>query len=285
MSRRDLAFPSSWPIPRALQCWSDTYLHAGWRIQTHVVRGDCRLLDPTDVRRAQGSYDSCRSAFESIRRDEDIVPPGRHLVLLVHAIARSARSFSKMKKALRDAGFDATAITYASTSRTLEAHAATLESLLDRLEGSETVSFVCHSMGGLVVRHVLARDSAWKRRVTPHRVVLIGTPNQGSAIARRLAQFPPYAAFYGPAGQQLTPASVAAVPPLQVPFATIAGGRGYQTGFNPFLTGDNDGTVSVWEAVLEGAEQHLIVPALHFAICNHPETIRATVNYLQTGRF
>jgi len=270
-------------LPRALRPWSDCWVHAGWRIQIHVVRGDCRLLDPADVCRANGTYETCRSAFEGIRRSEGIGQPGPHLVLLVHAIARSHRSFSKMKLALCGAGFDATAVTYASTRRTLEAHAATLEALLDGLEGSEAVSFVCHSMGGLVVRHLLARDGAWKRRVRAHRAVLIATPNRGSAVAARLAPFPPFAAVYGPAGRQLTPAAVAGVPPLRIPFATIAGGRGNRTGFNPFLAGDNDGTVSVAEVALDGAERHLVVPALHALICSHPETIRATVAYLRTG--
>jgi len=270
----------------ALQLWSDEYVHAGWRIQRHVLRGHCRLLDPKDVRHARGSYDSCRTAFERIRRRDGIAPPGTDLVLLVHGIARSRKTFSKMREALARAGFDATAISYASTRRTLEAHAAGLEALLDRLEGSETISFVAHSMGGLVLRHLMARDGAWKRRVRPRRIVLIAPPNQGSAIARRLAPFPPYAALFGEAGRQLTPEAVAAsVPPLGVPFAIIAGGRGNGTGFNPFLGGDNDGTVAVSETALDGAEQFLLVPAIHALICSYPETIRATVNYLRTGRF
>lgn len=278
-------FPAVPAVPvGALQRWSDAYVHAGWRIQTHAVHGQCQLLDPADRRRAEGSYEVCKSAFERIRAGENIVPPSKHVVLLVHGIARSGRTFSRMKEALFEAGFDAAAISYASTRGTLEGHAETLEALLDRLEGSEAVSFVCHSMGGLVVRHLLARGGAWKRRVTPRRTVLIGTPNRGSAIAGRLAPFPPYVAVFGEAGQQLTPAAVAAVPPLDLPFAVIADGRGNRTGFNPFLKGDNDGTVTVAEAGLEGADRLLVVSAVHALICNHPETVRATVNYLLGGR-
>jgi pimeloyl-ACP methyl ester carboxylesterase len=285
-ARDDEAPPN---IPMAtlggLQFWSDTYLHAGWRIQTNLISGHSRLLDPDNIRRAWGSYEATKTAFDSIRRREGIVPAGPHLVLMIHGVARSTGTFSKMREALSEAGYDAAPIGYASTRRSLEEHAEGLEVLLNRLEGTETVSFVTHSMGGLVLRHLLARDGDWKRRVKVGRIVMIAPPNQGSAIARWLADFPPYTAIYGKSGQQLTPAAASAVPALDLPFGIIAGGRKDGEGFNPFLAGDDDGTLAVTETQLAGASGFLIVPAIHGRISNHPETIRATLNFLKFGRF
>ncbi len=39
-----------------LQFWSDTYIHAGWRIQTNLISGHFRLLDPDNVRHSWGSF-------------------------------------------------------------------------------------------------------------------------------------------------------------------------------------------------------------------------------------
>ncbi len=267
------------------QLWRDSHVFAGWRIQENVLTGHFRLLDPEDIRRAWGTYAQCRERLDDLKRSQGIQAPSRHLVLLVHGILRSTGTFSALEKALIGAGLDAVAISYPSSRSTIEEHAEELARLLDRQEGTETVSFVTHSMGGLVVRHLLARDGAWKRRIKVHRVVMIAPPNRGSAIARLLADVPAYRLVTGAAGQQLTPQAVARIPMLDHPFAIIAGGKGDDGGFNPLLPGDDDGTVGVAETRLEGATDFLVVPEIHALISNHQETIRATINFLKRGRF
>ena len=112
---------------------------------------------------------------------EGIQPPSKHLVLLVHGILRSTGTFSALEKALIEAGFDAVAISYPSTRSTIEDHAEELARLLDRQEGSETVSFATHSMGGLSLRHLPSRAGVWPRRIPVRRIVLRAPPNHGSA--------------------------------------------------------------------------------------------------------
>ena len=278
-----------WNLPTATmggtQLWRDAHVFAGWRIQENVLTGHFRLLDSEDIRRAWGSYTQCKERLDELKRIEGIQPPGKHLVLLVHGILRSTGTFSALEKALIETGFDAVAISYPSSRGTIEEHAEGLARLLDRQEGTETVSFVTHSMGGLVVRHLLARERAWKRRIEVRRIVLIAPPNRGSAIARLLEDVPAYRLIFGAAGQQLTPAEVSRAPGLEHPFAIIAGGKGDGRGFNPLLPGDDDGTVRVAETRLEGAADFLVVPEIHALISNHRETIRATIDFLKHGRF
>jgi pimeloyl-ACP methyl ester carboxylesterase len=279
--------PLNLPTPTlgGTQLWRDAHVFAGWRIQENVLTGHFRLLDTEDIRRAWGSYAQCKERLDELERSEGIQPPGQHLVLLVHGILRSTGTFTALEKALIETGFDAVAISYPSSRGTIEEHAEGLARLLDRQDGTETVSFVTHSMGGLVVRHLLARGGAWKRRIEVHRIVLIAPPNRGSAIARLLEDIPAYRLIYGEAGQQLTPAEVSKAPGLDHPFAIIAGGKGDGRGFNPLLPGDDDGTVGVAETRLEGAADFLVVPEIHASISNHQETIRATINFLKRGRF
>ncbi len=273
------------PTMGGTQLWRDAHVFAGWRIQENVLSGHFRLLDTEDIRRAWGSYTRCKERLDDLKRIEDIQPPGTHLVLLVHGILRSTGTFNALEKALTGAGYDAVAISYPSSRGTIEEHAEGLARLLERQEGTETVSFVTHSMGGLVVRYLLDGKGAWKRRIEVRRIVLIAPPNRGSAIARLIEDVPAYRLIFGEAGQQLTPAEVSRAPALEHPFAIIAGGKGDGSGFNPLLPGDDDGTVGLAETRLEGAADFLVVPEIHALISNHQETVRATIDFLKHGRF
>lgn len=47
--------------------WSDLACAAGWRVQRHVVFGNCRLLDPRNKRRACGNEEQMLAAFAALR--------------------------------------------------------------------------------------------------------------------------------------------------------------------------------------------------------------------------
>jgi pimeloyl-ACP methyl ester carboxylesterase len=98
-------------------------------------------------------------------------------VLLLHGIFRSKDSFGPMVRALRADGYEAHAINYPSTRQGLQDHADQVQTLLEHVRDADRVSFVTHSMGGMVARLVLSRlDRPWRARVVPHRLVTIGTP-------------------------------------------------------------------------------------------------------------
>ena len=267
------------------QFWADAYVYAGWRIQHNIYTDHYRLLDPENVRRAWGEYIACKDVFDDIRLKKKIAPSSDHLVLLVHGIARSTGTFSVMQQALFEVGYDAVAISYPSTRATIEAHAEVLERILNNLEETTTVSFVTHSMGGLVVRQLLSTQSAWQERIKVNRVVQIAPPNQGSAVARWLEDIHLYKLLYGEAGLQLTPNGVSRLPTFQHPFGIIAGGKGNADGYNPLLAGDDDGTVRVQETVLDGATDFITVPEIHALISNSPLTIKSTISFLKKGCF
>ena len=267
------------------QFWADAYVYAGWRIQKNVFTGYFRLLDTQNIRRAWGTLADCRSAFRKIRQRTGLVPRNPHLVLLVPGIARRAGTFDALQAALTEAGYDVAAISYPSTRDSIEAHALQLERLLNRAEGSNSVSFITHSMGALVVRHLLARNGAWKSRLNVHRVVQIAPPNRGSVVAGSLAELDAFRLLFGTAGQQLTPSSATSIPTLSVRFGVIAGGKMDGHGFNPFVPGDDDGVVAVSETRLPGAADFLIVPDMHHRIANNPRTVRAVIRFFQHGTF
>ncbi len=279
--------PINVPFPTfgGKQIWADQFVCAGWRIQRNHYTGHHRLLDPNNVRRAWGHYDHCRAFFDRYRKRKAIRPRNGHLIILVHGLGRSAGAFREMENALRDEGYETASINYPSTRQSVSEHADSLENIVSSLDQIETISFVTHSMGALVVRELMSRDGPWRDRMTIQRIVMIAPPNQGSRLAARLSGLPAYRWLTGQSGQNLSPDGAARLPVPDVEFGIIAGGRGNDIGFNPLLPGDDDGFVAVDETRLDGARDFLLVRTTHGLMDDHPQTIDATISFLRDGCF
>ena len=273
------------PTPGGLQFWADVFWFAGWRIQENVYTGHCRLLDSSNVRRAWGSREACRATFERLRTAEDLAVENEHLVVLLHGLGRTRESLSHMKRELRNAGYMTASITYPSTRRSLHEHADQLAGVFNRLEGISTVSFVTHSLGGMVVRLALAQGAEWKSRIDVGRLVMLAPPSHGSALAEGIEDFMPAQLVLGPSAGGLATDEVRSIPPPGCSFGIIAAGGPDDDGWNPLISGNNDGIVAVEETRLEGAEDFYLVRGLHTFFMNDPNVIRATVRFLKTGRF
>jgi hypothetical protein len=71
------------------QFWSDEFIYQGWRIQLNALTGLYRLLDPRDIRRAWGTYELCRAAFDDVKRREMLPPLDGRAVVTLHGLIRS----------------------------------------------------------------------------------------------------------------------------------------------------------------------------------------------------
>ena len=173
---------------------------------------------------------------------------------------------------------------YTSTCNSIPASVACLAQVMRSLEGIETIDFVVHSMGGLVLRCCLQDYEDTRIR----RAVLLGVPNRGARLAVRLHRNPVYRLVYGPARQQLTSDPAGLIPSLPVPqfdFGMIAGDRDGIKGYNPLLPEDNDGTVTVRSARLAGARDFLLVPTIHSFRMTDRHCIAAVRHFLEQGQF
>jgi pimeloyl-ACP methyl ester carboxylesterase len=208
-------------------------------------------------------------------------------VVLLHAIARTSRSMKAMEKALRASGFATLNLDYPSRKKTLDQLAADIHPpvahFANRL-GTE-LHFVGHSMGGLLARVYLARH----RPKRLGRVVMLGTPNQGSEVADALRNLALFRKFYGPAGQQLTTsgdATLAALPAVDYCIGIIAGNRSIDPISSTFLLPKpNDGKVSVARTKLAGMSGHIVVGASHPMLARKQAAIEQTIAFLRTGQF
>ncbi len=267
------------------QLWEDQTVYAGWRLQTHILTGSCRLLDRENGTRAVGSGGDCAAALSRARSNGAVRPASDHLVLMLHGLGRSPWLFRQMEAALREAGYDAVAISYPSLTKDVAGHAEHLRQILNNAGGVRRVSFVTHSLGGIVVREALALDSAWRGRFELGRAVMLAPPNQGSELALALDDIRLLHLLGGPSAGEMVKGHRYADPPPGLEIGVIAGATPGGRGFNPLLSANNDGVVTVEETRLAGMRDFQVVTAPHTVIASAPETIAATLEFLESGRF
>ncbi len=210
-------------------------------------------------------------------------------VVLLHGIRRTSASMRKFEKYLQAQGYMTRNIDYPSTRYPIERMAEIVaEEVEDAAEsdGEGRLHLVGHSMGGLVIRAMLKNY----RPSNLGRVVMIGTPNNGSQVADFLKKVPLYKAAFGPAGQQLvTDQSTFAhiFSPVDFELGIIAGTRtidpvsswiiGYQI--------TNDGKVTVESTRLAGAADHIAIAANHTFLPSNKVMWAQALSFLRDGKF
>lgn len=278
-----------------LQLWTDFAHRSGWKLQQHSLTGRCRLLNPANERHASGDANKCWDSWQDLLGAGRLPANQESVVILAHGLFRTAGCWRAMIRELnKQTPWQAIDFHYASTRRPMRDHAVALQSLVRTL-GPEVkdIYFVGHSMGNIVLRYYQGELSTG--RLTGlgddriRRVVMLAPPNHGSKMARVLQQTGIFGILSGRSGVELGRDWPLLLPHLATPrceFGIIAGGDPHGTrGWNPFLSGANDLTVTVEEASLAGAADMWVHPFLHPTIMRKPSVCEATIRFLRTGRF
>jgi len=260
--------------------WADIYLLAGWRIQKNILSDHFRLLDDNNKRRAWGSYEHCLEKLFHFKEKFQLEFPSSHIILMLHGLGRHSKTMTKPTKFLCDQGYAAYNLNYPSTFQSVESHADDLEQLLDNLDGITSVSFIGHSLGGLVARELLRRKDGWRKTIKPRHLIMLGTPNNGARIADMMSGIKLFHTIAGPSGQDVRPYKAQDLPKPDISTLIIAGGRGTKTGFNPLFGEDNDGIVTVEESQIPGIPNFKLVKSIHTTIMDHPDSLKAILNFM-----
>lgn len=273
--------------------WTDQIIHGEWRIQKHAVLGHCRLLSPKERRITAGTLEACFQALEQRRAQGQIAPMSGHVVILLHGLGGTREFIGGLGDYLHEAGgFTVINFGYASTKGTVQELAVALESVVRNLQGVHEISFVGHSMGNILVRHMLFRFQVQGNPppVEFRRMVMISPPNHGANLADTIGQSRLVQLALGDVVDQFAPNKgwtylerQLATPHFE--FGIIAGGRGNDRGYLPRVPGDDDGLISLQTHMLDGASDFIRVGGLHQLMPRYPKTKKATLKFLQCGHF
>ena len=268
--------------------WSDDIIRHDWRLQRRPGTDRWRILDPRDEVVHEGSRQACLDALTTLERAGKVPAVSGPTVIVLHGLGEGRRSMRPLVEYL-EKHLDATVLSfgYASTSVGIDDHGRSLAAVVKHLPAADSISFVGHSMGNLVVRRWMGlADEDDLARV--RRMVMLGPPNQGSELARMVAKISVLAALSNGAARELVLewnkiSQDLAVPPC--PFGIVAGGKGDDRGYSSFLAGDDDAVVRVEETRLPGAHDFLLLPVHHAAMMKNQGVQQATAAFLTTGRF
>jgi len=207
----------------------------------------------------------------------------REGVVLLHGIGANRFTLWAHERFFRRRGYDVLNLTYPSTRFELagivDAVAPSIAAFAARVE---RVHFVGHSMGGLVIRGLLARH----RPANLGRVVMMGTPNNGSELADRFRDWRLYRRVFGPAGQQLMTGFIQAFPDASdYSLGVLAGDRGLNVIGRKLIGRPSDGMVAIESTKLAGMADHRVLPIGHTAFMVSREAMRQTLHFLREGKF
>lgn len=202
-------------------------------------------------------------------------------VFLVHGIFMHGYIMQYIQRQLQKRGYVVYCFSYRSVRRSLSDNAALfIDFVENHREDGDICHFVGHSLGGLLIRHAYALSP----ECFSGKVVTLGTPHNGSEVAKRvvsdLHEQIIGGAFEGALDGQL--------PPWQglVPLGSIAGDKciGLGTVFNS-LEKPNDGTVTVKETQLTRQTDHIILPLSHTAMVYSSRAVKQVDYFLSHGKF
>jgi pimeloyl-ACP methyl ester carboxylesterase len=206
-------------------------------------------------------------------------------VVLLHGLAQSDLSMRPLASRLRSAGFRVHAIRYESTEKEPADLVGDLAAELARCcAEAPRLHFVTHSLGGVLLRAYLAE------RALPNlaRVVMLAPPNHGSELADVVRRSRALRSAFGPTATELgtDPESLPnRLPPADFEVGVIAGTSTLNPLGSWLIPADDDGTVSVTSARLEGVSDFVALPVSHTLILLSSEAARQTIGFLGHGRF
>src|SRR5688500_14581940 len=122
-------------------------------------------------------------------------------IVFLHGLGRTWLSMSWLAARARRRGYAVINHGYRSRRHSIAEHAEQLRIVVGAISGRGCIHFITHSLGGIIVRAMLADRSAWPRRLG--RIVMLSPPNQGSELVDFLAGNPIYHSVLGPAAGEL----------------------------------------------------------------------------------
>lgn len=213
--------------------------------------------------------------------DKDSRVSTAHLVVLVHGFFKGAADMSRLAEHLTKAGYRVCVVDLPTTFGDFSQCVAALARQIDaKVRQAHRISFVAHSLGGLIVR-------AYWHQVTPTKLahcVFIATPHGGTRLAEIADALPGYGRVFKPIKVLRPNLDYADKPTDSFHLGLIAGTRNQGLG-RWWLSSLSDGRVEVRDVASADASAMLTLPYSHKAIHKQVSCLEAVTYFLQHGQF
>lgn len=212
------------------------------------------------------------------------------VVIVLHGLGRTPFSMFMVSRALKQQGYAVADWGYLSVKGGMESQISRLRARFGELARYKKVHGVGHSLGGLMLRGLLGGP----HELPLGRLVMMGTPNQGASMINTHG----WLFNRGPLNQPIIRDLRAGSPVyenLPVPDMEIGIIAGIEK-FNPlnpvswinrntFGNQPHDGTVEVSSTKLASMKDFIAIEANHSFLSVNRKAIKATVNFIRSGKF
>ena len=202
----------------------------------------------------------------------------RRTVILVHGLWFRSAGLKLMAARLKRRGYFVRLFDYPSVYGQASDHSRALFRLIKR-QRAHHVYLIGHSLGGLLILRTLNEFPD----LQVERCVLLGSPVKGSGVARRLAR---RWWSHWLVGSNADLLGHGARVPKKTAIGVIAGSKNMGVGrVLGGVSGRGDGTVSISETRLSGAEDHIVLPVSHTGMVMSADVVRQAHHFLEQGSF
>lgn len=209
----------------------------------------------------------------------------REAIVLVHGLwSVGSVDLLKLRKHFKKSGYECHMFNYHVWGKPPADIAVKLHEFIEKID-APTVHIVAHSFGGIVTMHLFDQFPFVKGVNKNGRIVLLGSPVNGSVVGKRMSSNPMTRWMLGQSHVNGLSGDVPEWKGWQ-DIGVIAGdipiGMGLIAG-GPSLP--HDGTVSVEETELKGATDSIVMRVSHSGMLMSSQVAAQVVIFLQTGKF
>lgn len=203
----------------------------------------------------------------------------KQAIILIHGIWMKGFELIYLGHQLSRAGYRVYYFRYPSIFKSPAENAVKLEKFIASIH-EPIIHFVAHSLGGVVLTHLFKNDLFGRAG----KVVTIGTPVQGSVLARHIARNRLLKLLLGRSGLALPEKDFPGWKHPHPPLCVIAGTRKLGIGIllgPSVLTSQSDGTVNLEETQVESATQTHVFKQSHFSMLWSKQVASMIVEFLK----
>ena len=214
----------------------------------------------------------------------DEVPDNKEIIVLLHGLGRSNTSMWLLASRLEDAGYFVQRVEYSSLHQKPDEILKDISSQINQCcqNHTQSVHFVGHSLGGLMVRAYLQNYKVDKLG----RVVLLGTPNKGNEAVDHFSNSW-LMDILGPTAKALGTDDNSFPKSLEAPYypVGIIAGEIKSKLNDPVIPGKDDGLVSVEATKIDTMTDFIIIQTGLSMMRYNGEVADQTIEFIKNGVF